>query len=154
MLIQWFGGYALLKGIFTEIITYFFGVGGGIAVSIREGQGDQREASQIFSLAVAGTAALGLLAALAGGFLAGPLLPLLGARTAAQQAAAGGYVRILLLGLPVLFLAGVLNVFIRNDNHPRLAMAGVLVSLGANLALLGLFLGVLRLPVFSSFRAG
>lgn len=141
-------GLALPVIIFTEIITYFFGVGGGIAVSIRQGQGDKKEASQIFMLAVSGTVLFGILAMLLGGLWSGALLPLFGAKTAAEQAAASGYIRILFLGMPAILLCSVLNVFIRNDNHPKLAMAGVLLSIGSNLLLLWLLIGGLGLPIW------
>ncbi len=140
-------GLALPVIIFTDIITYFFGVGGGIAVSIRQGQGDKKEASQIFTLAVGSTAVLGILAALAGGLFSGALLPLLGAQTAQQQALAGEYIRILFVGMPFILLCGVLNVFIRNDNHPGVAMSGILISVISNLLLLWLFIGVMKLSV-------
>lgn len=141
-------GLALPVIIFTDIITYFFGVGGGIAVSIRQGQGDKKEASQIFTLAIGATVVLGALAALAGGLLSGALLPLLGAQTVQQQALAGDYIRILFVGMPVILLCGVLNVFIRNDNHPGVAMAGIVISVLSNLLLLWLLMGGLKLPVY------
>ena len=111
-------GLALPVMIFTNIITYFFGVGGGIAVSIRQGQGDKKEASRIFTAAVFGTAVLGILALIFGVLMSGSLLPLLGARTFSEQDAAGEYVRILFMGMPFLLLCGVLNAFSRNDSHP------------------------------------
>ena len=141
-------GLALPVVIFSSIITYFFGVGGGIAISIRQGRGDRREAGGLFTAAVTGTVVLGAAAAVLGGLGAGLLLPVLGAKTAAEQALAGGYLRILFLGMPGVLLCGVLNVILRNDNQPKLAMAGTLVSILSNLALLGLFIGVLRLPVW------
>lgn len=140
-------GLALPVMIFTNIITYFFGVGGGIAVSIHQGRGDKKEASQIFTVAVAATAIIGLVTAVGGGLLTDAMLPLLGARSAAEQAVAGGYIRIMFLGMPLLLLCGVLNVFIRNDNHPGVAMAGSLVSIVSNLLLLWLFIGGMGLTV-------
>ena len=76
-------GLALPVVIFANIITYFFGVGGGIAISIRQGRGDRREASSLFTTAVLSTAVLGVLTAVLGGLLSGALLPVLGAKTAA-----------------------------------------------------------------------
>ncbi|QNM05330.1 ATP-binding protein [Qiania dongpingensis] len=140
-------GLALPVMIFTNIITYFFGVGGGIAVSIRQGQGDKKEASRIFTAAVFGTAVLGILALIFGVLMSGSLLPLLGARTFSEQDAAGEYVRILFMGMPFLLLCGVLNAFIRNDSHPGVAMAGTLISIFSNLILLWLFIGGMKLPV-------
>ena len=52
-------GLALPVVIFSSIITYFFGVGGGIAISIRQGRGDRREAGGLFTAAVTGTVVLG-----------------------------------------------------------------------------------------------
>lgn len=141
-------GLALPVVIFANIITYFFGVGGGIAISIRQGRGDRREASSLFTTAVLSTAVLGVLTAVLGGLLSGALLPVLGAKTAAQQAMAGGYLRVLFLGMPCTLLCGVLNVILRNDNQPKLAMAGTLVSIFSNLILLALFIGVGKLPVW------
>ncbi|MEG1846024.1 MAG: ATP-binding protein [Oscillospiraceae bacterium] len=142
-------GIALPIVIFTEIITYFFGIGGGIALSIRQGKGEKQEASQIFSVAVFMTLLIGIIVALIGVLLLPMLLPMLGAKTSTDQAIVIDYLRILFCGMPSILLCGVMNVFIRNDNNPHFAMIGIVTSVLTNLALIALFIGVLKLPIYS-----
>lgn len=142
-------GIALPVIIFTEIITFFFGVGGGIAVSIKLGRGEKEEASHIFSAAVSVTALIGIVIAILGAMFTKSLLPILGAKTAAEQAVVLDYVRILLCGMPVILLAGVMTVFVRNDNSPRFAMMGTVTSIFVNLILLFLFIEVFKMPLYS-----
>ncbi len=142
-------GIALPIVILTETIVYFFGVGGGIAASVKQGEGDIEHAQSIFSLSVLSTFCIGILAALVGNLLLPQLMPLLGAQTAAEQAIVTEYLRILFFGMPFTLLVGVMTVFIRNDNSPRFAMLGIVISILTNLVLLALFIGVLELPVYT-----
>lgn len=140
-------GLALPIMLFADIITYFFGVGGGIAASIRLGKGEKQQANEILTFSVFSIVVLGLIVAVIGKLFTVQLLPILGAQTAEQQEIVQDYVSILLIGTPGILVSKVLNIFIRNDGHPKVAMAGVILAVVANFALLGILIGLLHYSV-------
>ena len=113
-----------------NVFVHGLGIGGSVKYSKLLGEGKREEAllcfNQILELAFFGS----LILAVLGNLFLEPFLAVLGvkAEDGALFLASRDYVRIILCGMPVLFLSYVLNYFLRNDDNQKLASIGFTVG--------------------------
>lgn len=122
-----------------QITGYCLGTGGAIAAGILLGKRNKEGASQLFSLTLVITLAVGLLIALAAPFLAMPIANAL-AKGGNLSTLAGHYLFVSMLGAPVLGVGLLMSSFLGVENHPELASAYLILSNVINLILDYVFL--------------
>ncbi|MDD4735584.1 MAG: MATE family efflux transporter [Kiritimatiellae bacterium] len=115
-------------------IGMMIGIGSGTMVSIRLGEGRIREAERILGNAVALFSVLSLLLLTLGELLLIPMLNAFGASPATLPYATT-YMRILLLFLPMDFLAMGMNGLLRAEGSPRISMTILLSGAMLNIVL-------------------
>ena len=105
-----------------NVIMNALGIGGSVRFASKMAQGEQEEAVTGFQSTVSAALAAGLVIAVAGNLLLNPMVRFLGAEPGDEVfRAAAGYLRILLIGTPVLFLNYVLNYYLKNDDLEKQA---------------------------------
>ncbi len=129
-----------------------FGIGGSVKFATLLSEGKSEEAvhsfNQIFGFLVLLSLGLGVL----GNVAIGPLLAVLGVRPGdgAVYTACMQYVRVLLCGLPILFLSYLLNYYLRNDDHQTVAAVGFTVGNLSDLLMNVIFVLVLDMGVIGA----
>ena len=104
------------------------GVGGGAKYAEHSAKGEQEQANKYFTLAIKSAVLIAIPIILSGVFLVSPISGLLGA-DGHMGDMVGSYVRVVLLGSPIMLLHFTLTSFERNDGSPKVAMvAGVIAS--------------------------
>ena len=103
------------------------GVGGSVLFGVRKGQGNLREAREYFTMGLLMMLFISILASLAGNLFFRPLLSFLG-MTSSMEAHTVPYARILVTAAPMFALSSFLQVFVRNDDAPKLSMTGVIAG--------------------------
>lgn len=129
---------ALPVYMIINVFVHGLGIGGSVKYSRLLGEGKTKEASDSFNQILETALLISLCLALAGCLFLEPFLRMLG--VSAQDGdvflASREYVRTLLCGMPVLFLSYILNYYLRNDDHQKLASigftAGNLADFGMN----------------------
>lgn len=108
------------------VLMYGLGMGSAAEYSRLLGRGQEEEGIDLFNRTVKMAAAAGLILAAAGNLFLNPLVRLLGAHPTDRilYGATSSYIRILLCGMPFFFVSCVLNFFLLNDNHEKLASIG------------------------------
>lgn len=109
-----------------NVLMHGLGIGGSIRFSTLLAEGEKKAASQEFKgILLTGILISGFLAA-AGNLFMGTLLTLLGASSenAALYEASKTYVRIIISGMPLFFIAYILNYYLRNDDEEKKASIG------------------------------
>ncbi len=127
-------------------IGMMIGIGSGTMVSIRLGEGRVREAERILGNAVALFTILSLLLLTLGELLLTPMLNAFGASPETLPYATT-YMRILLLFLPLDFLAMGMNGLLRAEGSPRISMTILLAGAMLNILLDWIFIFPLGLGV-------
>lgn len=104
-----------------NVIMNAFGIGGSVSFAQKMAQGKREEALAAFQGVFCATALAGAAIAVFGNLLMTPLLRLLGASPTdgALFTACTIYLRILLIGTPMLFLNYVLNYYLKTDNMEK-----------------------------------
>lgn len=104
-----------------NVIMNAFGIGGSVSFAQKMAQGKRKEALEAFQGVFCTTALIGVAIAVVGNLLMTPLLRLLGTSSTdgALFTASLTYLRILLIGTPMLFLNYVLNYYLKNDNMEK-----------------------------------
>ena len=125
-------GIAALNILLPLYNTFFgvgmmCGVGGSVLFGVRKGQGNLREAREYFTMGLLMMLFISILASLAGNLFFRPLLSFLG-MTSSMEAHTIPYARILVTAAPVFALSSFLQVFVRNDDAPKLSMTGVIAG--------------------------
>lgn len=103
------------------------GIGGAVLLSTAKGSSQARHANECFTAAVIESTFLALLSWIAIGFWEVPMLRLFGADDALLPLAEA-YLRPIRVVMPLFLFNQALAAFLRNDNHPGLATAGVLAG--------------------------
>lgn len=111
-----------------------FGVGGGVLYSVARGNGDDERAQGIWSTAVLMVVGVALLLMLTGALAFRPLCYALGADESNIQMVMD-YAQFIVYGAPFFVLSYFLQAFVRNDQDPKRAMAGVLSGAAVNIIL-------------------
>lgn len=122
-------------------IGFMFGTGGSALISLTLGQGHPQKANEIFSLIVYASAFLGVIFAVLGFFLVGPVASLMGAE---GQLLADSilYGRIILLALPFYVLQYEFQCLFATAEKPRLGLAVTVAAGLVNMILDALFVAV------------
>ncbi len=122
-------------------IGFMFGTGGSALISLTLGQGHPQKANEIFSLIVYASAFLGVIFAVLGFFLVGPVASLMGAE---GQLLADSilYGRIILLALPFYVLQYEFQCLFATAEKPRLGLVVTVAAGLVNMALDALFVAV------------
>ena len=125
-------GIAALNILLPLYNTFFgvgmmCGVGGSVLFGVRKGQRNLREAREYFTMGLLMMLFISILASLAGNLFFRPLLSFLG-MTSSMEAYTVPYARILVTAAPVFALSSFLQVFVRNDDAPKLSMTGVIAG--------------------------
>ena len=138
-----------LPVVFTvTLIQVLLSMGGVIVFSNCLGKGEFHTCSQVFTFAVVGACVLGSLLSILGLLLLRPLTVFLGA-VGSQVEPAMAYIRVILLGLPFLILAPILNNFLINDSRQNFSMFCVVFC-----AVLNVVLSILSATVLGMGIAG
>ena len=125
------------------------GIGGAIDYSILKGKGEGGEADSTFTHSMLTGLLISIVFSIIGVFFTAPLATLFGAdETILPMAHA--YMTAILGFAPLFILNSILVAFIRNDNNPRLAMAGMVTGSLSNIALSYLFLFPLNMGMFGA----
>lgn len=125
-------GIAALNILLPLYNTFFgvgmmCGVGGSVLFGVRKGQGNLREAREYFTMGLLMMLFISILASLVGNLFFRPLLSFLG-MTSSMEAHTVPYARILVTAAPMFALSSFLQVFVRNDDAPKLSMTGVIAG--------------------------
>ncbi len=119
---------ALPVTIFVQIIAAVFGGGAAIVLSNLLGQGDLQRCNRVFTTAIVSSVVIGVITAVMGTIFLEPLIVALGGKPGQMMDSASQYIGILMLGMPFMILAPILQTFLRNDSNPRYSMICVLTS--------------------------
>ena len=122
-----------------QVTGYCLGTGGAIAAGILLGRRNKEGASQLFSLTLLITVAVGLIIAALAPFLAMPIAEAL-AKGGNLSIPAGHYLFVGMLGAPVIGVGLLMASFLGVENHPELASAYLIISNVINLILDYIFL--------------
>jgi putative MATE family efflux protein len=123
-------------------IGMLVGMGGGALVSIRLGEGRKEEAERILGGCFFLFIVLGMLVTITGQIFLDTILGLLGASVESLPVAKE-YMRIILAGVTISYIAMGLNNLMRAEGHPKLAMNTMLI--GAVLNVLFNYIFVIRM---------
>ncbi len=104
-----------------------FGMGASTAISISRGEGDESEVDQIFTISLLFSFIIGLFFVFIRFFFLEELSLLLGASAETLELSTG-YLGMIMTFSPLFLLNYTLNVLVRNDGNPKLAMYGMLVG--------------------------
>lgn len=111
-----------------------FGVGGSVQMSVHRGTGNYEKANRFFTLSFAVLAVIALLLWIIYGFGISTLLRLMGANETLYPYALA-YMKNINLFLPVAVFSNYMAIFVRADEDPNRAMAGVLLGGVVNIVL-------------------
>ncbi len=135
-----------------NVFMHGFGIGGSVRYSKLLGEGKEEEAvscfNQILLLILFGSTALAVL----GNLFLTPFLAVLGVRADDGMVflASRDYIRVILCGMPALFLSFILNYFLRNDSSQKLASIGFAVGNLSDFGLNILFVLVLDFGAYGA----
>ncbi|MBU5477876.1 MATE family efflux transporter [Eubacterium sp. MSJ-13] len=111
-----------------------FGVGGSVQMSVHRGTGNQKKANRFFTLSFITLAVIALALWFIYGFGISTLLRLMGANDTLYPYAMA-YMKYINIFLPVAVFSNYMAIFVRADNNPNRAMAGVLLGGVVNIVL-------------------
>lgn len=111
-----------------------FGVGGSVQMSVHRGTGNYEKANRFFTLSFATLAVIALLLWIIYGFGISGLLRIMGANETLYPYALA-YMRYINVFLPVAVFSNYIAIFVRADEDPNRAMAGVLLGGVVNIVL-------------------
>ncbi|MCD8337968.1 MAG: multidrug transporter [Lachnospiraceae bacterium] len=120
-----------------NVVMHGFGIGGSVRFATQLAQGKPEEALGGFQGVLGVTLLIGAALAILGNLFLTPLLGLLGT-TAADGLlfeTSRAYVRIIVSGTPLFFFAYLLNYYLRNDDHEKIASLGFTVGNFSDIAL-------------------
>lgn len=123
----------------VQIAAALWGMGGAIVFSARLGEGDFKACGRIFTLALVCSGVTGIVLGGMGLLSLEKLVLFLGAVGEEEIRTASQYINTLLLGLPFMILAPVMNTFLRNDSRQTYSFVCVVSCALLNVALSLLF---------------
>jgi Na+-driven multidrug efflux pump len=140
--------------IFSIIYGFglMIGIGGATQYAILKNKGEDTAADSIFTHSLFIGLLLAIIFVFVGVFFSTPLSRILGA-DAVTLPLAKIYMKTMLCYSPVLLLSNILGAFIRNDNNPKLAMAGMFVFSFSNIVLDYIFMFPLSMGMFGAALA-
>jgi len=128
------------------------GIGGATRFAVLKSKDKHDMANSIFTHSLIAGLFFTVLFVVIGLFLTVPVSKMLGADSTTLPLTEI-YIRTILLFAPFFFLNNILVAFIRNDNNPKLAMAGMVTGSFSNIALDYIFLFPLRMGMFGAALA-
>lgn len=111
-----------------------FGVGGSVKMSVHRGAGNYKKANRFFTLSFATLAVIAIALWIIYGFGISVLLRIMGANDTLYPYALA-YMKYINIFLPVAVFSNYIAIFVRADEDPNRAMAGVLLGGVTNIAL-------------------
>ena len=124
----------------VQLTGYCLGIGGSIAVGNMLGKRDKESASKLFSVTFLVTLLVGLVFSACAFPLAGPIARLLVPGGGALADYTGDYIRVSMLGAPVIGIGLMMVNYLGVENHPELASAYLIIANVINLILDYIFL--------------
>ena len=124
----------------VQLTGYCLGIGGSIAVGNMLGKRDKESASKLFSVTFLVTLLVGLIFSVCAFPLAGPIARLLVPGGGALADYTGDYIRVSMLGAPVIGIGLMMVNYLGVENHPELASAYLIIANVINLILDYIFL--------------
>ncbi len=121
-----------------------FGIGGATYFSIKQGEGDQKEAERALGTSFGMLIVCGIIFMVLGQLFIYPLLRLFGASEEVLPYAVE-YTRVIFFGSSFQIVSLGMNHFIRADGSPRVAMFTMFISAGINIVLDAFFIFKLRM---------
>ncbi len=128
------------------------GMGGGTRYSIAKSRNENERANRIFTNAVYMAACFAAIFILAGVFLVGTLVRMLGADDAVFPMT-NTYLKVMLLFAPAFLINNLLQCFVRNDGKPSLSMAAMISGSLSNVILDYIFIFPFRMGIFGAILA-
>ena len=126
------------------------GIGGATHYAILKSKG--KNADAVFTHAIVHSLLIAAIFVTVGIFLTPQVAGLLGAKGEILPMAVS-YIRTILLASPIFFVNNILIAFVRNDNNPKLAMAGMVTASIANIIFDYIFLFHWHLGMFGAALA-
>ncbi len=120
---------------------FMFGTGGGALISKTLGEGDRDRANRLFSMVIAVSAAIGVAIGVVGILFIRPITALLGAEGTLLDDCVL-YARIVLIGVPAVFLQYEFQTLFSTAEQPKLGLWITVAAGVTNMVLDGLFVGV------------
>lgn len=113
-----------------NVLVHGLGIGGSVKYSRYLGEGEEEKAVTGFNQILGAAVGISLLLAILGNLFLEPLMAALGVTREDGKlfAASSEYVRIIITGMPALFVSYILNYYLRNDDNQKLASFGFTVS--------------------------
>lgn len=124
----------------VQLTGYCLGIGGSIAVGNMLGKRDKESASKLFSVTFLVTLLVGLVFSVCAFPLAGSIARLLVPGGGALADYTGDYIRVSMLGAPVIGIGLMMVNYLGVENHPELASAYLIIANVINLILDYIFL--------------
>ena len=128
------------------------GIGGATRYAILKNQGEHDKADSIFTHSVFTGSFFAVIFISTGLLFSVPIAKSLGADSTTLPLTEV-YIRTILYFAPLFFLNHILIAFVRNDNNPKLAMAGMIAGSFSNIALDYIFLFPLDMGMFGAALA-
>jgi len=128
------------------------GIGGATRYAVLKSEGKHDKADSIFTHSLITGLSFAVVFVVTGIFLTVPLSKMLGADSTTLPLTEV-YIRTILYFAPFFFLNNILIAFIRNDNNPKLAMAGMVTGSFSNIVLDYIFLFPLSMGMFGAALA-
>ena len=140
--------------VFTVLYGFglMVGIGGATRYAVLKSQGEHDKADSIFTHSVFTGSFFAVIFIFIGLFFSTPLAKVLGADSATLPLTEV-YIRTILYFAPLFFLNSIFIAFVRNDNNPKLAMAGMITGSFSNIALDYIFLFPLDMGMFGAALA-
>lgn len=124
----------------VQLTGYCLGIGGSIAVGNMLGKRDKESASRLFSVTFLVTFIIGVLFSLCAFPAAGPIARLLVPGGGTLTDYTRDYIRISMLGAPIIGIGLMMVNYLGVENHPELASTYLILANGINLILDYIFL--------------
>ena len=124
----------------VQLTGYCLGIGGSIAVGNMLGRRDKEGASKLFSVTFLVTLLVGLVFSVCAFPLAGPIARLLVPGSGTLTDYTGDYIRVSMLGAPVIGIGLMMVNYLGVENHPELASTYLILANVINLILDYIFL--------------
>ena len=124
----------------VQLTSYCLGIGGSIAVGNMLGRRDKEGASKLFSVTFLVTLLVGLVFSVCAFPLAGPIARLLVPGGGTLTDYTGDYIRVSMLGAPVIGIGLMMVNYLGVENHPELASTYLILANVINLILDYIFL--------------
>ena len=137
---------------FYNSIGYLLGIGGATTMSIAIGREEHNKVNFIFTLSILFSIIIAMLFTLGGLFIINPICRFLGASEEILPLVKQ-YLRTIMIASPLFIVSITLNVFVRNDKAPKLAMAAIILGNISNIIFDYIFIIPLKMGMMGAALA-